>query len=310
MMEFFAMLGASLRRGPVALATVVAARGSTPRRVGARQFFDAGGPGGGSVGGGLVEARTAELAAQTLADGLPRVFEANLTGHPHDVRDGICGGRMTIWVVRLGDADLAVVEHVAARQVAGRRVTVWVRLTERGAISIQSPADAAFEDELLPEPLVLVVGAGHVGCAVARAARDAGFEVLVTDERVGGLADGVLARFRRECSISSAANLVAQWEGLRFAALVSRGYVQDVEALANLPEAMHYIGLIGSRRRVAAVLAAHRAAGHPDIPAEILHAPIGIEIGAETPEEIAISITAEIIRVRRTQAPRDLSVAV
>lgn len=106
---------------------------------------------------------------------------------------------------------------------------------------------------------------------------------------------------RLETSLVQAVETLSEWEGGKYAALVTRGFPQDLEALAVLggDGGLDYVGLLGSRKRVQTVLAAHAASGTPDFPAGVLHAPVGIEIGAETPDEIAVSITAEMIGVRR-----------
>jgi len=291
------------------MAVVVAASGSTPRVAGARQFITMTGEPWGSVGGGVAESRVLEMARKTLADGEPRQFHANLHGRPGDIRDGVCGGSMEVWIVRLQPArDLPAVAAINEALLVGRRVAVATCVTGDKPISLAlsgaSPglAGGCFIEMVEPPPRLLVVGAGHIGRSLARLIQDLGFIVAVQDARADWL---VPAAFPAACflekDIASAAEAMRSWEGAKFAALVTRGFPQDVEALkalAAIPE-MDYVGLLGSRARVGTVLKVlAESGGHPWSP-EVFHAPIGLEIGAETPDEIAVSIAAEVIKVLR-----------
>jgi xanthine dehydrogenase accessory factor len=295
---FFDRLSDALTRGPVALATVVAARGSTPRIAGARQFLALDGNQHGTIGGGVTEARVLALARETLADGQPRTFSADLRGRPGDMREGVCGGTMELWIVRLEPAtSLALVRAVAASLRAGKCLAFSTRLDAPVPLALEATADA-FTETLEPAPLLLIVGAGHIGRALARLADDLGFAVAVQDERPDWLdATAFPAACAIEPRLEIAVSALQAWEGERFAVLVTRGFPQDVAALDALAtiSGLAYVGLLGSRKRVATVLAAHRPALAPSV----LHAPVGLEIGAETPEEIAVSIAAEIIQIRR-----------
>ncbi len=299
---FFSRLHEALSRGPAALATVVDARGSTPRVAGARLFQSPDGETVGTIGGGVTEARVMELARATLTDGCPRTFQADLHGRPGDVRDGICGGAMRIEIIRLGtDDDAEILRSVAASLRLGRRILLSTSPAEKGPLSLEKTA-GSFDEILEPPPRLLIVGAGHIGRSLARLADGLDFAVAVQDERPDWL---VAPAFPRDCALDLALEdalaALRAWEGDRFAALVTRGFPQDLEALNALSTmpGLNYVGLLGSRTRVATVLAARRASGDAPFPKAILHAPIGSEIGAETPEEIAVSIAAELIQVRR-----------
>lgn len=153
------------------------------------------------------------------------------------------------------------------------------------------------------EPL-LIVGAGHIAVPLAALGVRLGFAVTVLDdreefattERFPGAADVLRCDFEADPFAGVAV------DGHTFVALVTRGHRWDFDCLQRLvarDERPRYIGMIGSRRRVRAALRALLEAGVPREVLARIHAPIGIEIGAETPEEIAISIAAEMIAVRR-----------
>lgn len=308
MHRFFSQLSQALGHGPLALATVVDARGSTPRVAGARQFFTSSGYSEGTIGGGVAESRVEELARATLADGLPRTFEADMRGRPGDTRDGVCGGTMTVWIVRLEPTiSLPAILSLTQSLQAGRKAALSIRLESDSPISVTTRCETnlAFPEEfteiIQPPPQLLVVGAGHIGRSLAHLMDRLGFAITVQDGRSDWLIpDAFPAGCVLQSSLEKAGEVLRQWEGCRFITLVTRGFAQDVEALKVLRTVLpDYLGVLGSKPRIATVFAALRDAGLPAPHPTILHAPIGIEIGAETPDEIAVSVAAEIIKVWR-----------
>jgi len=156
---------------------------------------------------------------------------------------------------------------------------------------------------------LLVVGGGHVGQSIATIAAHAGFSVVVLDDREAfanaerfPMADRVICGdFVEELRRFSI-------DGATYIVLVSRGHKQDEAGLGEVAaSAAAYVGMIGSQRRVSTVLTHLARAGVPREALERVHTPIGLDIGAETPEEIAVSVLAEIIAVRRGGTGRKLS---
>ena len=175
MPAFFDQLKDHLARGPVALATVVASNGSTPRIAGARQLLAIDGTVIGTIGGGVMESRVIESARLTLADGRFRSVQADLFGNPHDLQDGVCGGRMTIWLVRLVGAEaLRAVEEIGRSLLFGKRVRLSTSATGDPSLELLDHAAATglhetrFVEVIVPAPRLLIVGAGHIGRALAR----------------------------------------------------------------------------------------------------------------------------------------------
>jgi xanthine dehydrogenase accessory factor len=155
-------------------------------------------------------------------------------------------------------------------------------------------------DPLAPAPQLHIVGAGHVGWHLARIAGDAGFHIHVVDDR---------EKFANAERFPGAEVVVApipEWlhaaelSPAAYVVILTRGHTHDLEATRALAARdLKYLGLIGSRAKVARIWTALLAEGMPPECLERVHAPVGLEIGAVTPAEIAISILAELIAVRR-----------
>jgi xanthine dehydrogenase accessory factor len=151
-----------------------------------------------------------------------------------------------------------------------------------------------------PSPELYIIGAGHVGYHLARVANEVGFRVHVVDDR---------EKFANAERFPTAAEVLVEdipaWIARAnlpphaYAVIVTRGHTNDLEALRALaPRELRYLGLIGSRAKVARIYDALTA---DHVPADLLrrvHAPIGLDIGAVTPQEIAVSILAELIAVK------------
>jgi xanthine dehydrogenase accessory factor len=156
-------------------------------------------------------------------------------------------------------------------------------------------------DPLLPEEKLLILGGGHVGRALAALAPGLGFQVTVGDDRPAFLEPG---RFPPGVATlgGTYADIVAgfPFDPSTFVVIVTRGHLSDLECVrAVLPRPHRYAGLMGSLRKTRLVLEQVAADGFDPGKVEALRAPIGLEIGAETPEELAVAIAAELIAARR-----------
>lgn len=155
-----------------------------------------------------------------------------------------------------------------------------------------------------PEPRVVVCGAGHVGAALARLARQVGYRVTLIDDRAEFVARELFPEEGIE--LVAAANwtepvraCVGAGRGVAVA-VVTRGHNEDDECLrAALAARPDYVGMIGSRRRTNIVLERLRADGIAEEVLRAVCAPVGLDIGAVTPEEVALSILAEMVAHRR-----------
>ncbi|HYY97430.1 MAG TPA: XdhC family protein, partial [Pyrinomonadaceae bacterium] len=200
--------------------------------------------------------------------------------------------------------DDAAAEHARAF-LASRAEAKTFRVEEFApALEHLRGARVMFE-RVEPEPRVVVCGAGHVGASLARLAAAVGYRVALIDDREEFVAR---ARFPEEEIELVAAR--AGWAGpLReaigagrgvYVAVVTRGHNEDEECMrAVLGARPDYVGMIGSRRRTNIVLARLREAGFDEELLRQVRAPVGLDIGAVSPEEVALSILAEIVAERR-----------
>jgi xanthine dehydrogenase accessory factor len=202
-----------------------------------------------------------------------------------------------------GAVESHVIEHAQKAIASGEPAELEWRASEQGQ---GSAAECGGDSRIFVEPLqsgprLLVIGAGHVGQAVAELAGFLGYRVDVLDERSELV---TRERFPRAATLLVGDPAVE----LKHLALTEQTHVvivtpheaADWEVLAAVADRpVGYVGLMGSQRRTAHTFAQAREAAVPDALLEQVHAPIGLDIGAETPREIALSIMAEIIRVRR-----------
>ena len=157
-----------------------------------------------------------------------------------------------------------------------------------------------FVEPILPQPFVYLFGGGHVSMAVARAAHTAGFGIAVVDDR-----EAFANKERFPMAQEVYTSFENAFEKIRpnaasYLVIVTRGHKEDMRVLAwAVRSEARYVGMIGSKRKVMSVYKALENEGYKPEEFECVYAPMGLDIGALSPEEIAVSITAELVAVRR-----------
>lgn len=167
-------------------------------------------------------------------------------------------------------------------------------------------------ERLQPEPRLVVCGAGHVGAALSRIASLLGYRTTLIDDRLEFLtpeqfSDADIELVHAVNWRDAVRSAVSNGKGISIA-IVTRGHSEDEECLrASIDLKPDYVGLIGSKRRTNIVLERLRDEGTPDDSLSAVRAPVGLDIGAVTPEEVALAIMSEIVAVRRGGEGRSLS---
>lgn len=338
----------------MALATIVATRGSTYRRAGARLMVPAEGPVVGNLSGGCLEDDVARAGREVMRNGTPRLLTFDLSAEGEEVWGyGLgCNGAIDVFVEPAHmaletaaalreaiEADraaaLVTVIHSSSPETAapGARLFAGADGSERGSIApaidpaaraaaaaglasgssgsveLALPAGGrlrAFVEVAIPPVRLVVCGAGHDAIPLVRQGVALGWRVVVADvrrifltrERFPG-AQGFI-----DASPLEVADAIGPDE--RTAVVVmSHNYLRDGEVLRSLARAgiarLAYLGMLGPRGRTAQLLDELAADGITltDADRERLHAPAGLDLGAEEPEEVAAAIVAEILSVVR-----------
>jgi len=291
-------LADSVKRGEaVASATVVDTSRSVPRRPGAKMLVFRDGSIAGTVGGGEMEARVVDEAVAALSDGRCRLLSYRLVD-PDRGDPGVCGGDVQIFVEpHMPEGSLIVIGygHVgrAVTELAqwlGFRVTACddrPSITDAEQGNTDSEPDASKTDLNKTDAEQDNTKQGETDVEQGNTGNDTSKVNKGPDELVVGSVDDLLAGRTLTADVS--------------VVLVTRNIDVDTAALpALLATDAGYVGVMGSERRWATTRARLEADGVDPGALDRVHAPIGVELGAETPEEIALSIMAEVIAHRRS----------
>mgnify|MGYP000884922225 CR=1 FL=1 len=309
----------------VAMATVVATWGSSPRPVGSHLAVNAAGEFAGSVSGGCIEGAVIEEAQAAIADGQPRLLEFGVSDEQAWEVGLACGGRVQVHVEKLAPDvfDRLMRERAAKRPVAriirlsdkasalvaadgamgelalspSQREALAVRLTSGQSGALDDSGDI-FARVYVPAPRLLIVGAVHIAQALAPMAAMAGFDVTVIDPR---------RAFASEARFPDIA-LTDEWPDDALSRLVPDAQtavvtlshdpkIDDPALAVALASPAFYIGSLGSKRTHEKRIARLTDLGLAD-QIDRIHAPVGLDLGGRYPSEIAVAILGEIIRVR------------
>jgi xanthine dehydrogenase accessory factor len=296
----FRSLGRQVEQGRrVGVCTVVSTAGSSPQVAGATLLLHEDMSTEGTLGGGCVEADVCRRAFELVQRGESALLAFNLD-HEYGWDDSlICGGRMEIAVMPVKDASEAAPFLAAAALLEqGRSASVGLRVQHQGR-----PREYRLRVEASAK--LLIAGAGHVGAEVARLAAGLDFDVRIIDDRSDLMKRGRIAEPIKAIEGDIATTLRQQdIDANTFIVIVTRGHKHDEAALhAVIDSKARYIGMIGSRRKIKLVFDDLIALGVDGEKLKRVRAPIGLAIGAVTVPEIAISIIAELVQVRRTELP-------
>ena len=320
--DALATLQAGLARdGRVALATIIETWGSAPVPVGGQMAITADGGFAGSVSGGCVEGEVITEAMELLDGGSPRTLSFGVEDETA-WRVGLpCGGKIRVFVERLdGDAGRDYVAKLVSARQAREALIVHTRLSDgsreissrsattgnadfarrflSGVSNVEAGVDGeTFVHARLPPPRIIIIGATHIGQVLAELVTVTGFAPIVVDPRTAFAAE---ERF-------PGVELITEWPqdalpklGLdpytAVAALAHVGHIDDEALILACRADCFYIGALGSRKNHAKRVERLMQAGLTTEEISRIRSPIGLDLGATTPPEIALSVMAEILR--------------
>jgi xanthine dehydrogenase accessory factor len=302
--ETFELLG-RLRESntPAVMATLVRAKGTTPRKEGAKMFVGSDGSIFGSITiGGCVDARVIENAHAILDSAVPRLLHFDL-GDEEAWEIGLtCGGKVEVLLEPVTDALLTTYGHAHREWQAGRAVAIATEVASGSrtlaALDAKS-TDSIYVEHVQPPRTIAIFGASAVAIPLTSFARSLGLRSIVIDGR-----ERFATRKRFPDADELRVGMVSEIAGAlpmnanTAVVLVAHDYKIDVPVLKQaLAGDAPYIGLLGSRRRGAAILQLLRDEGIAGEALTRIRVPIGLDLGGETAGEIALSIIAEVVAV-------------
>ncbi|MHB8111136.1 MAG: XdhC family protein [Syntrophorhabdaceae bacterium] len=333
MMEPFDKIIEYLREGRGGtLATIISRVGATPRDAGAKIFIGDDGSIDGTIGGGCVEAEVWQHARSVIRNREAKRLRYAMSGKTVEDDGMICGGTVDLFLEPVTEKHRDIYETIFECHLKGGRAVIFTTIgsspfrklliLENGKtfgdlvipdtlkfqdfICNSSPLvqDGLLIESVLPPAHVYIYGGGHISQHISRMAKAVDFHVTVVDDR---------EYFANRERFPEADEIVVEdfrdvFKETRprandYAVIVTRGHKHDAvvleEVLKNPPR---YTGMIGSRRKVKILFDDLRDKGFGDDLLRTVHAPIGIDIGAETPQEISVSIIAELIKIRSDAA--------
>jgi xanthine dehydrogenase accessory factor len=321
----------------IALATVVNTWGSSPRTAGAKMAVTSDMAMIGSVSGGCVEATVVQEALDSLNDGIPRLLNYGVSDDTAWNVGLACGGRISIYVEPLDIKLWELTADLVRRDVPHATVTilegdfagkkVLVGLDGEAAYTCDGlPSDilsalalaghqslaagqtqhgtvADFNvliEAYVPRPRLIIIGGAHVAMALQKFAQQLGFQVILVDPRK---AFATPERFPDVAQIlhtypDKALPQVGLTSETYLVVLTHDPKIDDPALITAMPAGVRYIGVLSSRRTHEKRKERLTGQGVDAALLEQIYTPIGLEIGAKTPEEIALSIMAEIIAVK------------
>jgi xanthine dehydrogenase accessory factor len=314
------LLRDSLRQGvPAMLLYVVQSEGSSPGRAGFGMAVDVHGTMQGSIGGGIMEHKLVQLALERLRQPAPAAPTLHHQIHnkaaARDQSGMICSGEQTVllYPVRLTDAE-PIQRLLRALE---QEQTGTLTLTSAGVAFVeqeQPTTDFSFEDELAAswcyqekvgrKNQLHLIGGGHCALALSHLLRLLDFQVHLYEDRPDlntFLANDQVHGKIVVANYADLATLIPEGPN-QYVVVMTFGYrTDDLAVRALLGKQLRFLGVLGSRKKIEKLLRDYRADGIAEQQLARLHAPVGLPINSQTPEEIAISIAAQLIAVKNAK---------
>jgi xanthine dehydrogenase accessory factor len=302
---------------PVMLLYVLDSKGSSPGRRGFFMAVNSVGKTEGSIGGGIMEHKFVEMAREKLRAASDELRTGAIKKQIHDkavAKDQsgmICSGEQTIFLYRMQPQDLPVIQSIIDSLLQNKNGTLL--LSPRGIgfketvpgkefhFSMTSEQDWEYAEKTGYKNQLFIIGGGHCALALAKLMRAMDFYIRVYDDRkeLKTMAENKEAHEKHFVpDYSELSKLIVSGPD-HYVVIMTVGYRTDDTALTALfGKEFRYLGLLGSKFKTSKMMNEYRSSGIKEEWLQRIHAPAGLDIKSETPEEIAVSIAAEIIRVK------------
>lgn len=300
----------------VILMVVVDSEYSSPGRAGFKMAVSNDKEMIGSIGGGRMEHDLVEDAVRNLNRGKNVLWLKKLY-HQGDSREDssgmICSGAQTIFTIKLGSENLQTIENILKSIEYNKKSAIKLDLNglafvekdflqKRIVFHFENEEKWFYQENISQQDTIYIIGGGHVGLALSKVMSFLGFYIVLFDNRPS-LQTMELNQFADEKKVINYDDIVKYIEegDHSYIAIVSHTYETDKFTLQKvMNKNFKYIGMMGSKSKVKNVMNELSKFGFSEEKLKRIHSPIGIEIKSEMPEEIAISIAAEIIQVRNS----------
>jgi xanthine dehydrogenase accessory factor len=314
------------KRVNVMLLYVLESRGSSPGRQGFFMAVTSYGEMEGSIGGGIMEHKFVEMAKDSLQSAVTsRQSEQTIKKQVHDKSAAknqsgmICSGEQTILLYEVKENDHVTVQNIIASLEKNKNGTL---ILSPGGIqfneaipekdfeySFQSENDWIYKEKTGYKNQLSIIGGGHCALAFSKLMRSMDFYIRIYDERkdLNTMMENEAAHEKHFInSYAELREMISPGDN-HYVVIMTFGYrTDDVAVRALLEKDFKYIGLLGSKKKIEKMFDDYRKEGIKEDWLQRIHTPIGLAIKSQTPEEIAISIAAEIIEIKNREPPPDL----
>jgi len=313
-LELWRFINKNIETGQkVALSVVADSSDSSPGRQGFKMAFNEEGKQYGTIGGGVLEAKIIRLIRDGFLSGKRSIV--NILHHDpnssYEKSGLICGGSQTVVTYFLNKSDLDRIKQIEANldkreecilviNQHGIAISEAEEETKRYNFKIKNINEYEYREIYGITDTVYIIGGGHVGLAVSKIMSMLGFYVIILDNRVDvfTMEENVYADKKIICKFEEAGKYIREGE-LSYVVIVTPMHKSDKEVLKSvIDKNLKYIGMMGSKRKIKTIFENLISEGVEPVKLEKVHTPIGLEIKANTPEEIAVSIAAEIISIK------------
>jgi xanthine dehydrogenase accessory factor len=312
-LQFWINLHRQLAAGhTAALLYVIHSEGSSPGRMGFRMYVTSEGKLEGSIGGGIMEHKLVELCREKLAQGpfqpllRRQIHQTNIAERKSGM---ICSGEQTVAFYYMDQSYLSFTESLFSAggmirlDTSGPSHEPAGHLNTRYECLIESESSWSYCEDLSVQNRLYIIGGGHVGYAFSAVMSTLDFSIELFDDREGLNTFEAIQYVNRKSVIdyTKISDVIPEGNDV-FVVVMTFGYRTDeLVVRALMGKKFRYFGVMGSTEKMKVLFAKMILDGYGEDEIRAIHAPIGLQIGSKTPEEIAVSVAAQIIQIKNTQ---------